>query len=352
MRLTRSLFLAGVFALLGGVTAAQAQQVSVRLDNLGNQSEPGSGTAFVNLVGGTVELDVGGLQAVPHDNPLGSGRILGYAAWLVNSESALTKLNLGFFVPSGGNGSVRFKAEGGIVREGGFGPPVAVGGDLSSFGFNLVVITLETELDTNRSQPSGPPIAAGQIPGTPAVVTPPPAAEVLMGPLGEDLFGFSPGTVTIFSGQSVRWTNVSPAFVPDHTVTRADADGPFPGAFPAFDSGSVPFGGSFTRTFTLPPGFPATVFNYHCTPHTTPLDLGMRGRIVVVAQPTSCTATLTGAQEVPLVTTSASGSATLTLNPTLMTLIYSVTTTGIVNPFLTSAPLIPLRRKITFRAKP
>ena len=156
-----------------------------------------------------------------------------------------------------------------------------------------------------------------------------------MGKLPDDVFGFQPQTITIFSGQTVRWTNVSPAFVLPHTVTRTDADGPFPGAGPEFDSGFVPFGQSFTRTFTVPPGLPgATVFNYHCTSHTTPLDLGMRGRIVVVANPTSCTATLTGAQEVPPVATLASGSATFTLNPTLMTLTYSVTTTGIVNPIL------------------
>jgi plastocyanin len=329
MHSIRNFLTAGVFALSCGVTAAHAQEVRVTLNNLDNQSEPGSGAALVNLSEGTVEVEVTGLQPVPHDNPLGSGRILGYAAWLVNSEQGPQKINLGFFFPVGDTGSVSFQANGRILRGSNFTPILTAGGDLSSFGFNTVVITGETKLDLNLPQPSGVPIAAGHIPLTPEPSGPLPAVEVFMGALDEDVFGFQQETVTIFAGQSIRWTNVSPAFVLPHTVTRTDADGPFPGAGPEFDSGFVPFGQSFTRTFTLPPGFPATVFNYHCTSHTTPLDLGMRGRVVVVAQPTSCTANLTGDQEVPPVTTSARGSATLTLNPTLMTLIYTVTTRGL-----------------------
>lgn len=327
MRFTRSLFLAGVFALLGGVTAAQAQQVSAQLDNLGNQSEPGSGTAIVTLAEGTASIEMRGLQPVPHDNPLGSGRILGYAAWLVNSENALAKINLGFLFPRAGIATLSFKAPGGIPSGGSVALLFGAGADLSSYGFNQVVITLETELDLNRSQPSGPPIAAGQIPGTPAAVTPLPAVEVLMGKLTNDVFSFEPKTVTLFSGQSVRWTSVTPAFIEPHTATRTEAiDGTAFGGDQEFDSRSVALGQSFTHTFTLPPGVPAGLFNYHCTPHRV---LGMTGRIVVVAPPVTFQVTLTGNQEVPPVTTSAIGSATITFVPSTGTVIYDVTVTGL-----------------------
>jgi hypothetical protein len=83
MGVAKHLSIAGVLVLLTvSLTPAQAQQVSVRLENLGSESEPGSGTALVNLGAGTVEIDVSGLQAVPHDNPLGSRAHPG-VCWLV-----------------------------------------------------------------------------------------------------------------------------------------------------------------------------------------------------------------------------------------------------------------------------
>jgi plastocyanin len=321
-------FLAGAFALFYGATVARAQAVLVPLNNLGNQAEPGSGFAQVDLDRGTVSLNVRGLQPVPHDNPLGSGSILAYAAWLVNSERALGKLNIGFLFPTSGNAELNFSAPGGIPPESSASLILGIGADLSGQGFNMVVITAETVLNLTRPQPSGPPIAAGHIPGTPApVTTTPPAVEVFMGDLTRDVFGFQEITITLFSGQSVRWTNVSPAFIPPHTATRTEAqDGTTFGGGQEFDSGPVPFGGSFIQTFTLPPGVPAGIFNYHCTPHSA---LGMTGRIVVVARPTTCTATLSGSEEVPPVTTSASGSATVQYTPLTGVIIYNLTTTGL-----------------------
>lgn len=311
----RSLLIAGALVVLGfGFGAAQAATVEVSLSNLGTEGEPGSGTASVDLQAGIVHLKLGNLQAIPHDNPLGSGHIVGYTAWLVNSENALEKLNMGFIVPRAGEAEFTFTV------------PQQNGGDLSTFAFNQVVITTETEINIAGSQPTGPPIMAGHITGTPTPQTPPPAVEVLMGNLGEDVFGFSPVTITIFSGQTVRWTNVSPEYIIPHTATRTEADGPFPGTNQEFDSGSVPFGGTFTRQFDLPPGVPALVYNYHCTPHT---DLGMKGRIVVIARPVIFNLTLTGAQEVPPVTTSATGQATLTFVPSTGVLSYDVTVSGL-----------------------
>lgn len=319
MHLVKNFLFAGSLIILTiGVVFADDDpiQFNVPLDNLANQSESGSGLAGVVLERGAAQVDMEGLQQVPHDNPLGSGRIMGYAAWLINSENALGKINMGFLFPDeDGRARLRFSASNSKRT------------DFTSQSFNMVVITAETTLDLARSQPSGPPIAAGHIPSTPAAVTSLPAVEVFMGDLNRDVFGFSEPTITIFSGQAVRWTNVSPEFIIAHTATRAaDVDGTAFGGDQEFDSGPVPFGGSFTRTFTLPAGVPAGIFNYHCTPHQ---PLGMVGRIVIIAKPTKCTATLTGAEETPPVTTSAKGSATLTLNPTQMTLTYDMTTNGL-----------------------
>lgn len=309
--------LAGFLVLVGSALGddGSAVRFQVPLDNLGVRSEPGSGHAEIVLAEGRGEVRVEGLRLVPHDDPLGVGRIMGYGVWLVNSENALGKINLGFLFPDAqGRAQLTFNIAG------------ARRTNLGSQGFNLVVVTVETELDVDRPQPSGPPIIAGHIPGTPAPVTPLPAVEVFMGKLTEDVFGFQPETVTIFSGQTVRWTNVSPEYIAPHTATHTEA---FDGPGIDFDSGPVPFGQSFSQTFTLPEGVPAAVFNYHCVPHAEVFPLGMTGRIVVIAQPTFCTATLSGAQEVPPVATSATGSATFALNPTLGTLTYNVTTSGL-----------------------
>jgi plastocyanin len=252
------------------VAPAVAEFVAVTLTNVNTPGETGSGTAKVDLALGKVEVVLKDLKAVSHVGANGLN-VLGYSAWLVNSENALGKLNLGIILP---------KADGTAFLA--FQAPTARA-NLTGLGFNMVAVTTETELDVARSQPSGPPVAAGAIPGTAAVVTPPPAFEVLMGKLDNDVFAFQPAQITILSGQSVRWTNVSPVFIVPHTATRDEAtDGIVPSPGEVFDSGPVAPNTSFVRTFTLPEGTPFALWNYHCTPH---LQLGMTGRILVIAPP-------------------------------------------------------------------
>src|SRR5260370_22980787 len=64
-------------------------------------------------------------------------------------------------------------------------------------------------------------------------------------------FGFSPATLTIRVSTTVIWKNMSS--VP-HTITSDDGT--------TFDSGTVPVGGTFRHTFTMPGAFP-----YHCNYH-------------------------------------------------------------------------------------
>lgn len=249
---------------------ARAEFIAVPLANVGTPGETGSGTAKVDLTLGKVEVVLKDLKAVSHAGANGLN-VLGYSAWLVNSENALGKLNLGIILP---------KADGTAFLA--FQAPTARA-NLTGLGFNMVAVTTETELDIARSQPSGPPVAAGAIPGTAAVVTPPPAFEVLMGKLDEDVFSFQPRQITILSGQTVRWTNVSPSFIVPHTATRTEAiDGTVPSAGEVFDSGPVAPNTAFVRTFTLAPGTPFALYNYHCTPHQ---QLGMVGRLLVIASP-------------------------------------------------------------------
>ena len=252
------------------IAPASADSVAVTLANVGTAGETGSGTATVDLALGKVEVVLKALQAVSHAGGNGQN-VLGYSAWLVNSENALGKMNLGFIVP---------KADGSAFLA--FQAPSARA-NLTGLGLNMIAVTTETEMDLSRSQPSGPPVAAGPIPGTAAVVTPPPAFEVLMGKLDNDVFAFYPKQITILSGQSVRWTNVSPSFINPHTATRSEKDdGVVPSPGEEFDSGAVASNGSFVRTFTLPPGTPFALYGYHCTPHK---GLGMVGKILVIAPP-------------------------------------------------------------------
>lgn len=226
-----------------------------------------------------MSVDLSGLRAVPHEDARGV-RIRGYAVWLVNSEDALSKLNIAFVVPEG-DGTARVK-----FRSTNKNP------NLASLGFNMVVLTDESELDTTRSQPPAPPIAAGVIPGATAPTTPPPAVDVLMGKIDDDAFGFQPETIVVLQGQTVRWTNVSGRLVSAHTATRVDtiddcAPGQTPPCSPTvagfnFDSGSVAANGAFSHTFNLADGQNFALFNYHCTPH---LPLGMTGRIFVRRPP-------------------------------------------------------------------
>jgi plastocyanin len=73
---------------------------------------------------------------------------------------------------------------------------------------------------------------------------------------------FSPATITVTAGTTIKWTNKDGAA---HTVT-SDA-----GAAEAFDSGSMANGSSFSYQFKT-----AGTFHYHCTFHA-----GMKASVIV-----------------------------------------------------------------------
>jgi plastocyanin len=61
---------------------------------------------------------------------------------------------------------------------------------------------------------------------------------------------FSPASLSVSAGTTVTWYNYDAV---DHTVTADDA---------SFDSGNIPMGGKYSKTFTS-----AGTFSYHCTLH-------------------------------------------------------------------------------------
>lgn len=72
-------------------------------------------------------------------------------------------------------------------------------------------------------------------------------------------FSFNPATLTLPKGTTVTWTNTGST---THTVTADDG---------SFDSGNLPAGQTFSRTFST-----AGTFAYHCTIHAS-----MKGTITV-----------------------------------------------------------------------
>ena len=64
---------------------------------------------------------------------------------------------------------------------------------------------------------------------------------------------FEPADVVVRRGGTITWVNRDPLA---HTVTKASGPGP------RFDSGTVPGGGTYRRTFTTP-----GVIRYVCTIH-------------------------------------------------------------------------------------
>ena len=75
---------------------------------------------------------------------------------------------------------------------------------------------------------------------------------------------FDPDVLEVPAGATVTWVNAGRN---PHTVTADDG---------SFDSGEVPPGRTFTRTFDEP-----TTLAYHCRYHGAPGGLGMSGRVVV-----------------------------------------------------------------------
>jgi plastocyanin len=98
-----------------------------------------------------------------------------------------------------------------------------------------------------------PPLAPPPIPTSP----PAPGVVAVMIVQGAD-FAFSPATITIPLGTSVRWTNATSA---PHTVTASGS----------FDSGTIPPGGTYTRTFNQ-----LGTFTYLCAIHPN-----MTGSVIV-----------------------------------------------------------------------
>lgn len=84
-------------------------------------------------------------------------------------------------------------------------------------------------------------------------------------------FAFSPSSVSIRTGDTVRWTELDGAF---HTTTSDTG---------LWDSGSLNFQATFSFTFNNPGSYP-----YHCAPHP-----GMTGTVIVTAANTAPTVTIT-----------------------------------------------------------
>jgi len=72
-------------------------------------------------------------------------------------------------------------------------------------------------------------------------------------------YAFSPSTITIKKGDSIKWTNQDSV---GHTATSDNS---------LFDSGTLNKNKDYTFTFNQ-----AGTFNYHCTPHPY-----MKGKIIV-----------------------------------------------------------------------
>ena len=74
-----------------------------------------------------------------------------------------------------------------------------------------------------------------------------------------NITGMSFAAITVKAGTTVKWTNNDNTA---HTVTADDN---------SFDSGNIPAGGSYSRTFNT-----AGTINYHCKLHS-----GMTGKVTV-----------------------------------------------------------------------
>jgi plastocyanin len=111
-------------------------------------------------------------------------------------------------------------------------------------------------------------------------------------------FAFQPAAVTVYRGETVRWTNN--AALRSHTTT---------GTSGMWDSGSLSPGQSYGVVFGT-----AGMFDYYCAIHPS-----MSGRITVLDTPVTATATATPSQSATAsatVSTSATATATPSQTPT------------------------------------
>lgn len=115
---------------------------------------------------------------------------------------------------------------------------------------------------TNAVAPTPPAVPTVGVPPAPPIVppAPPPPGVVAVSIVQGADFAFSPATLTIPAGTTVRWTNNTGA---PHTVTAQGV----------FDSGVIPAGGTFSRLFNQ-----AGTFAYLCSIHPN-----MTGTITVTS---------------------------------------------------------------------
>lgn len=102
---------------------------------------------------------------------------------------------------------------------------------------------------TNNQEPATPTESPAE---TPAVPTSSKTVEVTI-----QNFAFNPGSVTISSGDTVKWTNMDSTA---HTITGTD-----------FSSGNLNKGDSYENTFAK-----AGTYDYHCSIHPS-----MTGTVIV-----------------------------------------------------------------------
>lgn len=137
----------------------------------------------------------------------------------ISLVSAPLQFNTGGIPSSGGTASFTFFAPGTFNYTSGVDCLLPGGGTLSSFSCGVPYTVVVT----------GPVAPASAIAGTTITI--------------DDQYGFSPLSVSVRAGQSVTWVNTGTNV---HTVTSN------PGVIPAFDSGGLGPGQSFSYTFSTP----------------------------------------------------------------------------------------------------
>ena len=126
-------------------------------------------------------------------------------------------------------------------------------------------------------------------------------------------FQFSPGTVNVTAGDTVRWTWSGSA---PHDVQADDG---------SFDSGDPVTGGQFTRVFDTP-----GAYAYYCTVHGAPGGVAMSGVVNVAAADTP-TATVE-AEETPTLTPTEEAEPTDTPAAEITTAPATATPVVVANP--------------------
>ncbi len=109
---------------------------------------------------------------------------------------------------------------------------------------------------TNNQKPATPTATPAETPATPATTPAVPTSSKIVEVTIQN-FAFNPESVTISSGDTVKWTNMDST---THTITGTD-----------FSSGNLNKGDSYENTFTK-----AGSYDYHCSIHPS-----MKGTVIV-----------------------------------------------------------------------